>query len=61
MYACIFENGCGFFQRVCAPSNAPAIFRDPPPTPQIREPEYHYRGSGPKRNTRRATVDGALA
>jgi hypothetical protein len=31
MYACIPENGRGFFEGVCAPGNTTAIFRDPPP------------------------------
>src|SRR5215213_1381571 len=31
MYACILEIGRGFFEEVCAPSNATAHFRDPPP------------------------------
>jgi hypothetical protein len=30
MYACIPENGGGFFEGACTPSNATAIFRDPP-------------------------------
>jgi hypothetical protein len=33
MYACILETGCGFFEGVCAPRNATAHFRDPPPPP----------------------------
>ena len=48
----------GFFAGVCAPSNATAIFRDPPNT---KEPEPWQRGSGPKRITSHATVGGALA
>jgi hypothetical protein len=31
MYAYILEIGGGFFKGVCAPSNATAHFRDPPP------------------------------
>jgi hypothetical protein len=30
MYACIPESEGGFFEGVCAPSNATANFRDPP-------------------------------
>jgi hypothetical protein len=30
MYACIHETGGRFFEGVCAPNNATAIFRDPP-------------------------------
>jgi hypothetical protein len=30
MYACIPDIGRGFFEGVCAPSNATAHFRDPP-------------------------------
>jgi hypothetical protein len=30
MYACISEIERGFFEGVCTPSNATAIFRDPP-------------------------------
>jgi hypothetical protein len=37
MYACIPEIERGFFGRVCAPSNASANFRDPPPLPTICE------------------------
>jgi hypothetical protein len=32
MYACTLETGRGFFEGVCAPGNATAHFRDPPPT-----------------------------
>ena len=31
MYACIREARARFFEGVCTPSNATAIFRDPPP------------------------------
>jgi hypothetical protein len=31
MYACVLETGRGFFEGVCAPGNASAYFRDPPP------------------------------
>jgi hypothetical protein len=31
MYVCILETECRFFEGVCAPSNATADFRDPPP------------------------------
>jgi hypothetical protein len=31
MYACILETGCGYFEGVCAPSNATAHLHDPPP------------------------------
>ena len=34
MYACIPENGGGFFQGACAPSNATVHFTRPTPTPQ---------------------------
>jgi len=61
MYACIPENGGGFFEGVCAPSNATANFRDPPPPHNTKEPEPRQWDSGPKGITRRATVDGALA
>jgi hypothetical protein len=37
MYACVHETGVGFFERVCAPSNATANFRDPPHLSSIRE------------------------
>jgi hypothetical protein len=33
MYAYILETGRGFFEGVCAPSNATAHFSDPPPPP----------------------------
>ena len=55
------EIGGGFFEGVCAPSNATAHFSRPTPTPQRKEPEPQHWGSGPKWITRRATVDGALA
>jgi hypothetical protein len=61
MYACIRETGRGFFEVVCASSNATANFHDPPPPRNTKEPEPHCQGSGPKRITSRATVDGALA
>jgi hypothetical protein len=32
MYAYILETGRGFFEGVCAPSNATAHVRDPPPS-----------------------------
>src|SRR5215218_2805803 len=32
MYACVFESGGVFFEAVCAPSNATAHLRDPPPS-----------------------------
>ena len=35
MYACIAESERGFFEGVCAPNDATAHFRDPPPP--IRE------------------------
>src|SRR5829696_711386 len=31
MYDCVPENGGGFFEGACAPSNATAHLRDPPP------------------------------
>jgi hypothetical protein len=61
MYACIPEISGGFFEGVCAPSNATAHLRDPPSPRNAKEPEPHWQGSGTKRITRRATVDGALA
>ena len=61
MYSCVHESGLGFFEGVCAPSIATANSRDPPPPPNTREPEPHCQGSGPKKITRRATVDGDLA
>ena len=33
MYACIHETRRGFFEGVCAPSNATAYLRDPLPYP----------------------------
>jgi hypothetical protein len=61
MYACIRRIGRGFFEVVCAPSNSTAIFHDPPPPGNIREPEHHCQGSRPKKITSRSTVGGALA
>jgi hypothetical protein len=61
MYACILEIGGEFFEGVCAPSNAPANFRDPPPTLSAKEPEPCRWGSGPIWIMRRLTVGGALA
>jgi len=37
MYAYILEAGRGFFEGLCAPSNATVNFRDPPHHPVIRE------------------------
>src|SRR5215208_434752 len=34
MYACIYETAGGFFERVCAPNDAPAHSYDPPPPTQ---------------------------
>ena len=59
MYACIPDIGGGFFQGVCTPSNAPVNFRDPPLSAKELEP-WQW-GAGPKRITRRATVDETLA
>src|SRR5215203_1927394 len=59
MYACICETEAGFFEQVCAPSNASAYLRDPPHN--TKEPESCCQGSGPKRITSRATVEGGLA
>ena len=42
MYACIPEIGRGFFQGVCAPNNATAYFRDPPPPPHTRIDSWRY-------------------
>jgi hypothetical protein len=61
MYACIPENGGGFFEVVCTPSNATADFRDPPPPGNTKEPEPWQWGSGPKWIMPRVTVGGALA
>ena len=61
MYACILEIGRGFFEGVCAPSNATAYLRDPPPPRNAREPEPWQCGSDPKRITRRPTVSDDLA
>src|SRR5215217_5059377 len=48
MYACILETGRGFFEGVCAPCNATAHFRDPPPlldsriaSPEAFHPDAH--------------------
>src|SRR5215204_46884 len=41
MYACVPENGCGFFEGVCTPSNATAHSCDPPPPRNTKEPEPH--------------------
>jgi len=60
MYAGLPKICCGFFERVCLPSNATAHFRDPPP-PRNTKTGALAGGSGPKRITSRATVDGALA
>ena len=38
MYACILETGRGFFEVVCAPGNATAYSRDPPPAPRFANP-----------------------
>jgi hypothetical protein len=61
MYACIPEIGGGFFEGVRAPSNATAHSYDPPPPRNAREPEPHRQGSGSKKITLRAIVDGVLA
>jgi hypothetical protein len=37
MYACIPEDGGGFFEGVCTPSDATAHLCDPPPILAIRE------------------------
>src|SRR5215217_8085072 len=44
MYACILETGRGFFEGVCAPGNASAYFRDPPPLldSRIASPEAFH-------------------
>jgi hypothetical protein len=60
MYACIPENGGGFFEAVCPPSNATANSSDPPPPLSANEPEPWQWGFGSERVTRRATVGGAL-
>jgi len=39
MYACIPENGYGFFEGVCTPSDANAHSCDPPPPCNARDPE----------------------
>src|SRR5215216_2032599 len=61
MYACIPENGYGFFEGVCTPRNATAHSCDPPPPRNTKEPEPWQWDSGPKWITSRATVDDALA
>ena len=61
MYACIHETWIGFIEGVRTLSNATAIFCDPPPPRNTREPEPRYWNSGPKRVMRRATVEGGLA
>jgi hypothetical protein len=61
MYACIPENGGGFFEGVYPPSTTTACPRDPPPPPNTKEPEPRQWDSGPKWITSGATVDGALA
>jgi hypothetical protein len=48
MYACIPEDSGGFFERVCTPSNATVIFRDPPPPRNTKGPEPWQWDSGPK-------------
>jgi hypothetical protein len=53
MYACIPEIEGGFFEGVCTPSNATAIFRDPPPPRHARGPEPRQWDSGSKWITRR--------
>jgi hypothetical protein len=60
MYACIRGTGRGYLEGVCTPSNATAHIRDPPPPRNAKQPEPWQWNSGPKRITRRATVDGAL-
>jgi len=61
MYAYVLEPGRGFFEGVCARSNATANFRDPPPPLSAKEPEPWQWGSSPMWITRRVTVGGALA
>ena len=61
MYACFHETERGFFEGVCAPSNATTNFCDPPPPPNTKEPEPWQWGSGPKWITSRANVGGDLA
>ena len=57
MYDCVPENGGGFFEGVCTPSNATAHSCDPPlPTRSAREPESCWQGCGLKKITRHATV-----
>ena len=36
MYACVLENGLGFFEGMCTPSNATDHFCDPPPPRNAR-------------------------
>ena len=43
MYACNRETRRGFFEGVCTPSNATAIFRDPP-APGHSRIDYGRRG-----------------
>ena len=47
MYAYALETGGGFFEGVCAPGNATAYFRDPPP-PRNKEPEPQQWGLRPE-------------
>jgi hypothetical protein len=37
MYACVYGIGSGFLAGVWTPSNATAIFRDPPPPRNTKE------------------------
>ncbi len=61
MYACKREPGRGFSEGLSTPSNATVHLHDPPPLRNAKVPELQCQGSGPKRISRRATVDGALA
>jgi hypothetical protein len=61
MYACIRETGRGFFEGVCAPSDATAIFRDPPPPRNAQRTGALRQGSGLKRITIHSTMSIDLA
>jgi hypothetical protein len=63
MYACVPENGGGFFEGVCAPNNATAYFLDLPPPPhcysRIDSCEPHHR-SGALRGLVASSEDGGV-
>jgi len=54
MYACVLETECGFFEGVCAISNATAYLHDPPPPSLERRfvlPRSMFSGQVFARNT----------